>query len=76
LRRRALSHADALHGYMAAPRQAYSLEMKRTSPVRRQNFGLEISLARTTPGTGNTVYAGIGPRHIRLYPSKLGSERH
>jgi len=36
-----LSHADALHGYITAPRQAYRIEIAGISPFRRQNFGLE-----------------------------------
>ena len=41
LRRCGLSHADALHGYIMAPRMAYRLEMSDISPFRHQNFGLD-----------------------------------
>jgi threonine/homoserine efflux transporter RhtA len=49
LKRRALSHDDALHGYKTAPHQAYRLEMQEISPSRRQNFGLRIVLMNSVP---------------------------
>jgi len=40
LRCRGLSHADALHGYITASRQAYRVEMPGISPFRCRNSGL------------------------------------
>jgi hypothetical protein len=42
LRRRGLSHGDALHGYIKAPVCAQAIGISEISVSSRQNFGLVI----------------------------------
>jgi hypothetical protein len=62
LQRLSLSHADALHGYIVAPRSASPLDMPVILAFRRQNFGLvECIEVRGYPSAGKAGSEEQGP---------------